>query len=143
MTEPSEAREFDSGSGPGGTMEVIAGIPVLVCAADGPVIRDEADALGLIFGAGEAHWLAVPAGRLPAEFFRLRTGLAGAILQKFVNYRVGLVVLGDLAAYTEASSALRDLVRESNRGSAAWFLPDLEALRERLARRGRSSVPAG
>ena len=125
-------------------LETVAGTPVLVCAPDGPVVREEADALGLIFDAGQrgAHWLAIPASRLPEEFFRLRTGLAGAILQKFVNYRVGLVVLGDLTAHTAASTALGDLIRESNRGSAAWFLPDLNALRERLARRGPSASAA-
>jgi hypothetical protein len=45
---------------------------------------------------------------------------------------MALVVLGDISRHTEASSALRDFVRECNRGRQTWFLTDVEELRERL-----------
>ena len=123
------------------TVEQLNGTAVLVCAADGPVVRGEGDALQLIVEAGQldATWVAVPATRLADEFFQLRTGLAGAILQKFVNYRTGLAVLGDISGHTESSGALRDLVRESNRGRQIWFVSDLDDLRARF----QSSLPAG
>jgi len=54
-------------------------------------------------------------------------------MQKFVNYRLRLVIVGDIAAYTAGSTALRDLVTESNRGKQIWFVPDLDALAARLA----------
>jgi hypothetical protein len=118
------------------TLEHLAGTAVLVCAGDGPMVRGEADALDLIAEAGQrgAAWTAVPVGRLADEFFQLRNGIAGAILQKFVNYGMGLAVLGDLSRHTAGSSAVRDLVRESNRGRHHWFLPDLDELEARLSR---------
>jgi hypothetical protein len=112
------------------------GRPVLVCATDGPVIAVPQDAMDLIATTfGQATTLALPAGRLDERFFTLRTGLAGEVMQKFVNYRVRLVVVGDISAHTEASDALRDLVRESNRGDHTWFVADLDELDARFAAR--------
>lgn len=111
------------------------GVPVLVCAADGPPVATEQDALDQLIGGAfyRTDIVAVPVERLDVLFFDLRSGLAGAIMQKFVNYRVRLVVVGDLAQHLRVSSALRDLVRESNEGRHIWFLPDLDALAARLA----------
>ncbi|MFJ7153615.1 DUF4180 domain-containing protein [Streptomyces sp. NPDC101118] len=117
------------------TLEVIHDVPVLLCSAEGAPVRGEAEALDLIGEAWYqgAQWVVVPAGRFDDAFFRLRTRVAGDIVQKLVNYRMGMVVLGDVSRHTEASGALRDFVRECNRGSQTWFLPDLDALRARLA----------
>ncbi|MFH8366609.1 DUF4180 domain-containing protein [Streptomyces sp. NPDC018031] len=116
------------------TLQTIHDVPVLMCAAEGETIGSERDALDLIGDAGYqgAQWVVLPAERLGEEFFRLRTRVAGDIIQKFVNYRMGLIVLGDISVHTEASSALRDFVRECNRGRQTWFLADAEELRERL-----------
>ncbi|WP_405007636.1 DUF4180 domain-containing protein [Kitasatospora purpeofusca] len=114
--------------------------PVVVrLSADGPVVRDPGDGMDLLGEAfaQDAEWLVVPATRFGAEFFTLGTRLAGEVTQKFAQYRVGLAVVGDLSAYTGASGALRDFVRESNRGRQLWFLADeaefdarIDALRE-------------
>lgn len=110
-----------------------AGVPVLVLDPTGPAIAGTQDALDVIGAAfSRADVVAVPVGRFAAAFFDLRTGLAGAVMQKFVNYRMRLVVLGDIAGYVESSSALRDLVYESNQGSQVWFLADLDELDARL-----------
>ena len=108
---------------------------VLSLDTDGPPIATPADGAQLVGDAWahDAQMVVVPASRLDPEFFRLRSGLAGEILQKLVNYRIRLVVLGDIAAYVDASDALRDLVRESNEGSQAWFVPDEDALAARLS----------
>ena len=113
----------------------LGGVPVLVCGDDGPVIAGPQDALDLIGGtySSPADTVAVPAARFDEEFFRLRTGVAGEIMQKFVNYRVRLVVVGDIAAHVEASTAFRDLVVESNRGRQIWFVDDLDQLATRLS----------
>jgi Domain of unknown function (DUF4180) len=102
--------------------------------ADGAAIRSGADALGLIYadGAEEADWIAVPITRLDPSFFDLRSGLAGEVVQKFANYRVGLVVVGDVAEYVAASPALGEFVRESNRGRQVWFVSDAAELCSRL-----------
>ncbi len=123
-------------------LQTINDVPVWVCAPEGDVIGGEQDALDLIGDAGYqgARWVVVPAERFDEAFFRLRTRIAGDIVQKFVQYGVGLVVLGDISRHTEASSALRDFVRECNDGRQTWFLADIEELRERLGRStGRSA----
>ncbi|MEI7030456.1 DUF4180 domain-containing protein [Streptomyces pratensis] len=110
------------------------GIPVLVCDAEGPAIATVQDALDhLIGGAFQgAQVVAVPAQRLDERFFDLSTGFAGAVLQKFANYRLRLVVVGDIDRHLAASAALPDLVREANRGRDVWFVPDLAGLVARL-----------
>ncbi|WP_406858931.1 DUF4180 domain-containing protein [Streptomyces sp. HUAS MG47] len=117
------------------TLQTIHDVPVFLCAAEGARIASEADALDLIGDAGYqgATWAAVPVERFDDRFFELRSRLAGDIVQKFVNYRMGLVVVGDISRFTEASSALRDFVRECNRGRQTWFVADEAELRERLA----------
>lgn len=116
------------------TLEQVHDVPVLMCAAEGEPIGGERDALDLIGDAGYqgARWVVVPAERFDEAFFTLRTRIAGDITQKFVQYRMGLAVLGDISRHTEASPALRDFVRECNRGRQTWFLSDVEELRERL-----------
>ncbi|GGY90941.1 DUF4180 domain-containing protein [Streptomyces poonensis] len=118
------------------TLEKIHDVPVLMCAPEGDTIAGERDALDLIGNAGYqgAEWVVVPVERFDEAFFRLGTRVAGDIIQKFVNYRLGLVVLGDISRYTAESSALRDFVRECNRGRQTWFLEDVDALRERLGK---------
>ncbi|OJF15546.1 DUF4180 domain-containing protein [Couchioplanes caeruleus] len=111
------------------------GEAVLLCAESGTPIGGPQDALDLIGAAfGQARMVAIPATRLDAEFFRLRTGVAGEIMQKFVNYRIRLAIVGDISAHVAASDALRDLVRESNKGDHVWFLPTLDDLDARLHR---------
>ncbi|MFH8792906.1 DUF4180 domain-containing protein [Streptomyces sp. NPDC017941] len=119
------------------TLREIHGTPVLLCAADGEPIAREQDALDLIGDAGYqgARWVAVPAERFDEAFFALRTRVAGDIVQKFVNYRMGLVVLGDISRHTARSPALRDFVRECNRGGQTWFLADESELAARLRER--------
>ncbi|MEV7357216.1 MULTISPECIES: DUF4180 domain-containing protein [unclassified Kitasatospora] len=110
------------------------GTTVLRLPAEGAPIREEQDAMDVIgdaFGRG-ASWVVVPVARLHPDFFTLRTRVAGGIVQKFVNYRVGLVVLGDIADHVAASDPLRDFVRESNRGRQLWFLADETELAARF-----------
>ncbi|APU16671.1 MULTISPECIES: DUF4180 domain-containing protein [Actinoalloteichus] len=115
-------------------LEQRAGVSVLVCDPAGPTVTTIQDALDLVGAAFlGAKAVAVPAGRLDESFYRLRTGFAGEVMQKFVNYNVRLAVIGDIAAHLASSSALRALVEESNRGRHVWFLPDLDALDARLA----------
>ncbi|MET7418793.1 DUF4180 domain-containing protein [Dactylosporangium sp. NPDC005555] len=116
------------------TVTTLHGLATLILPEDGPAVGTELDAGDLVGAALEhdAELLVVPAARIAAEFWTLRTGVAGEILQKLVNYRVRLAVVGDITAPVEASTALSDLVRESNRRRDAWFLPDIAALDERL-----------
>ncbi|MER7420823.1 DUF4180 domain-containing protein [Micromonospora peucetia] len=110
-----------------------AGVAVLVCDPAGPPVVTEQDALDLIGAAFlGAAVVALPASRLDVSFFSLGTRFAGEVMQKFVNYRIRLVVVGDISRHLAASSALRALVDESNRSDHVWFVPDLDALDARL-----------
>lgn len=54
------------------------------------------------------------------SFFRLSSGLAGEVIQKFVNYGIRAAVYGDFSFYT--SKPLRDFIHESNKGHHFGFL---------------------
>ena len=94
---------------------------------------DTSDLIGNAWSEGIST-IAIPVSRLDPEFFDLSSRKAGDITQKLVNYRLRLVVVGDVSAFEAASGAFRDYVWESNRGDQVWFVPDEAALRERLAR---------
>lgn len=116
------------------TIETRNGIPMLVCAEDGPTVATEQDAVDLI--ASTFHQrvvlIALPVARLDERFFDLRSGVAGRVVQKFAQYRRRLAVVGDIAGYVAASNALRNYVGEANRGRDVWFVPDLAALDARF-----------
>ncbi|AGZ38835.1 DUF4180 domain-containing protein [Actinoplanes friuliensis] len=112
------------------------GVPVLVCDADGPVVTGVQDALDVIGSAfTRSEVVALPVSRLSDDFFELRTGLAGEVMQKFVNYQIRLAIVGDISERLAASESLRALVHESNRGRHIWFVPDLDALDAHLTQR--------
>ena len=114
----------------------VHGVCVLECAAEGVELKSAGDAVELIIAAREHHarYVVVPVERLGDDFFNLRTGIAGEVIQKFVNYRVRLVIAGDISRHVAESTSLRDLVRESNRGDQVWFLTSIDELGERLQR---------
>lgn len=89
------------------------------------------DIVGDAYGA-DATWVAVPSHMLPPEFFDLSTRIAGEFMQKLVNYHVSVAVVGDISAHLETSDAFRSFVKETNRGKVLWFVPNYEALHERL-----------
>ncbi len=80
--------------------------------ADGPVLRTSQDSVDLIGEARSHHatMAILPIGRLDPAYFQLRTGLAGEVLQKFVNYQLRLVILGDYALFASNSAPLRDFI---------------------------------
>lgn len=126
------------------TIESLAGVSVLVCGSDGPTL-DEQGALDLIGDAfyRDCEWVAVPVSRCPDKFFSLRSGILGAVTQKFVNYRLRLAFVGDVSDHVARSDALRDFVRETNQGRQVWFVETQEALAERIRRERGQTAPVG
>ncbi|MFF4255810.1 DUF4180 domain-containing protein [Streptomyces sp. NPDC001663] len=116
------------------TLVTLHDVRVLRLASDGPLLDGERAALDLIGDAmgQDAELVAVPAERVADEFFRLRSGVAGAVMQKFVNYRVRLAVVGDVSRHVTESSALRDFVHETNQGRQVWILADFDELEAKL-----------
>jgi hypothetical protein len=114
------------------------GTRILELSVNDAEIRAASDSAALISLAVEhqAAMVVLPASELDGAFFQLKTGVAGDLIQKFVNYRLQLVIIGNLAPSTEQSAALRAFISESNRGRTLWFLPTLGDLRARLASEG-------
>ena len=66
------------------------------------------------------------------DFFVLSTGLAGEILQKFVNYGGRIAIYGDYSHYT--SKPLKDFIYESNNGKDVFFVSSLEEAVEKFTK---------
>lgn len=81
------------------------------------------DLLGTIYYSGFDK-VVLHASCLTADFFNLKTGVAGEILQKFSTYRVRLVIVGNFSQYT--SKSIRDFIYESNNGRQVNFLNSVE-----------------
>jgi len=114
----------------------LQGVRIFECAVAGAPPRNDRDAVELISEAwaNRAGLIVIPAEHLGSDFFDLKTRIAGEILQKFVNYRLRVAILGDISRYLAVSSALRDFVYESNSGRHIWFVTNRDQLSERLAR---------
>lgn len=65
------------------------------------------------------------------EFFVLSSGLAGEVLQKFINYHTKLAIVGDYSQYT--SKPLHDFIYESNNGRDVFFVGTEEEATLRLS----------
>lgn len=107
---------------------------IAVVSGDAPVIVDAQSALDLAmtvkYAVGEAR-IVLDKALVCKDFFILSTGLAGEVLQKFINYQVKAAVYGDYSAYT--SKPLHDFIYESNLGKDFFFVPTEEEAIQRLA----------
>ena len=65
------------------------------------------------------------------DFFDLKNGIAGEILQKFSNYRVRVAIVGDFTNYT--SKSLSDFIYESNKRNQVIFVSSTEEGLSRLS----------
>lgn len=74
----------------------------------------------------------IPAQSITPDFFDLKTGIAGEILQKFSNYKVQLVLVGDFAKYP--GQRIQEFIYESNKGRQVNFLGTVEEAVERLSK---------
>lgn len=68
---------------------------------------------------------------LSESFFDLKTRLAGEILQKFINYRVKIAIVGDFSVYP--SQSFQDFIYECNSGHDIFFLPTEQQAIEKLS----------
>jgi hypothetical protein len=112
----------------------LQGLSVLELIADGTKLRTYNDAVDLIGKSFEnrATLIVIPVECLDDEFFQLSTRIAGELIQKFVQYRQRLAIVGDISGFLAESSALPAFVTESNRGKDVWFLASRAELGQRL-----------
>jgi hypothetical protein len=94
--------------------------------SDEILITDSQSALDLMatvkYDTG-SHKMIIDKKNICEEFFRLSSGIAGEILQKFVNYRTMLAVIGDFSVYT--SKPLHDFIYECRKGNSIFFTDQL------------------
>ena len=105
----------------------IGKIMIAVVSAPGKLIVDAQSALDLMATVryeNDCNRIAINKAAIAEDFFILSTGLAGEILQKFVNYRMKLAIIGDFLGYT--SKPLKDFIFESNKGRHIFFVPSEE-----------------
>jgi hypothetical protein len=91
------------------------------------------DAIDLLGEAGSegCSRIIIYERNLHPDFFKLTTGLAGDILQKFSNYRCKLAIIGDFSKFK--SKSLQDFIRESNKGNTVFFVDDIDIALFKLA----------
>ena len=104
---------------------------VAVINSDIPLITNGQSALDFAVNAG-AYLIAVNKEAIAEDFFRLSTGIAGEVVQKFVNYGYRLAIFGDLSHYT--SKPLHDYIYECNNGKHLSFVADEEDAVRKLGR---------
>ena len=111
------------------------GALIALVESDETLITDVQSALDLMatvrYETG-ADRMILPKAALDERFFVLSSGLAGDILQKFVNYQLVVAIVGDFSGYT--SKLLKDFIYESNNGSHVFFLPSIQDALEKLSR---------
>jgi hypothetical protein len=91
------------------------------------VISDIEDTLDLMgdLAAVNCSMIILYEKNLHPDFFRLKTGLAGEILQKFSNYNFKLAIVGNLSKYM--SKRFQEFIYESNRGNRIFFCDNLDS----------------
>ncbi|MDQ1296507.1 MAG: hypothetical protein QG611_485 [Bacteroidota bacterium] len=96
------------------------------------IIRQTQDALDLMSetGSNDCNRIIISARNLHKDFFNLKTGLAGDILQKFSNYNFRLAIVGDFTKFQ--SKSLQDFIRESNRGNRIFFVENTDTAIKKL-----------
>lgn len=102
------------------------------------VINDSQSAIDVMmtvkYEAGTKN-IAISKNLITDNFFILSSGLAGEILQKFVNYQFRVAIYGDFTKYT--SKPLKDFIYESNKGHDIFFVDSLETAVKYLTEKNR------
>jgi Domain of unknown function (DUF4180) len=93
--------------------------------AEGVVIGTAQECLELLMDPSleGARCIIVRREMIAPGFFDLRTGLAGDIAQKIVNYHFRLVIVGDVS---DTSENFQAFMRESNSGKTLYFVSSTE-----------------
>lgn len=110
----------------------------IICAivnSDEPVITDAQTALDVLmtakYDAGTKN-IVISKKLIVENFFVLSTGLAGEILQKYINYGGRIAIYGDYSHYT--SKPLHDFIYESNNGKDIFFVATKDEAIQMLTR---------
>lgn len=100
---------------------------IAVVKSDEIIIKDTQSAMDFIMTIKyetECSKIALNKEAITDDFFILSKGIAGEILQKFINYQIKFAVYGDYSKYT--SKPLKDFIYESNNGKDIFFVKDTD-----------------
>ena len=103
--------------------------------SDDVIINNLQDALDLMADISyqDINKIIISEKNITPSFFILSSCLAGEILQKCVNYKMKLAIVGDFNKYM--SKSLKAFIIESNKGNQFYFVADVEKAKEMLISR--------
>lgn len=81
--------------------------------------EDGLDLLGNLYYQGFDK-IIIHEKNITPDFFDLKTKIAGDILQKFTQYQMPLIIVGDFSKFN--SKSLNDFIFESNNGKQVNFI---------------------
>ncbi len=113
----------------------INGLKIVSICSNEKLIVDSQSALDFIASISyetSCSRIAINKEALSDDFFILSTGLAGEVLQKFINYHIKFAVTGDFSKYT--SKPLKDFIYECNKGKDIFFVSTEDEALEKLSR---------
>lgn len=96
---------------------------IAIVNSDKMIIKDVQTAVDFIMSVKyetSCSKIAINKEAIAEDFFILSTGIAGEILQKFINYQIKFAIIGDYSKYT--SKPLKDFIYESNKGKNIFFV---------------------
>ena len=111
------------------------GISCAVVESSEVVITDAQSAMDILISAKyelDTKNIVIDKKLITEDFFILSRGVAGEILQKYVNYGGRIAIYGDYSHYT--SKPLKDFIYESNKGRDVFFVATQEEDIELLCR---------
>lgn len=113
------------------------GVTCALVSGSGKVITDVQTAIDLLmsaqYGLGTKN-IVIDKAAVDEDFFSLSTGLAGEVLQKYINYGGRIAVYGDYSCYD--SKSLKDFIYECNKGTNIFFAATEEEAVDMLTGRG-------
>ncbi len=109
----------------------INGQSIAEFSAQGVVLSTTQQFLQMIMDAC-AEGIIIHQENIDERFFDLRSGLAGEMLQKVVNYRLRLAIVGDFSIYE--SKSLKAFIFESNKSNTIVFVNTIKEAFTRLSK---------
>lgn len=94
-------------------------------------VQDAVDLLGNCYYTGIKN-IILKKEHFSPDFYDLKSGLAGDILQKFSNYNISLTIIGDFKNIE--SKGLKDFIYESNKTGNINFVESIKALSQLITK---------
>ena len=101
--------------------------------SEGILITDSQSALDLMMTVKyetDCTRIVIDKEAIIEDFFKLSSGIAGEVMQKFINYHIKLAIVGDFSKYT--SKPLQDFIYECSKGHNIFFVDNLDLAVEKL-----------